>query len=334
MKSESLRFATIMACAVFTASGQDNRVAGPVLGYVFDSGNHSIRVIHGVPGAAVTGPALDLKVEIGSAVFAASSDWALATAEDGRRVAILRNLAGAADVVWLPDAAPKPDQIAINPGGGSAALYSREQNAAQLLKGLPQAPSIAANIDLSSIGSEISVWAVSDDAAHILVSSGEGGSDRLYLVDAGGNAKWIVSVGRASAAILASNGRDIVVADGLKNAVYWVRDVEGTSEVVPLAGEQDGIAGPVALNISGDKQRVLVANADSRTIAALPLAGGPPELTFCRCKPEKLDRLGGNDVFLLTEGAADPLWIFDSGAPESRVLFIPAGEKPAEGGLQ
>jgi hypothetical protein len=150
-------------------------------------------------------------------------------------------------------------------------------------------------------------------------------------VDAEGNLRLLLSAGPTTAAGFLAGSDEVVLADGLRNTVYWVR---GEGEVIPLAGEKEGISGPVAVSISRDNRRVFVANAGAGTVVVLDLAGGAPSVFACDCTVTGLERMQGNAVFRLTDLSGDPMWLLDGDAPEARVVFVPPQRPVAQRAAQ
>ncbi len=321
--------AVAVLLAASLASGQDGsaRISGPVLGYVLDGEAAGVRPIFGLPGAATLGPLLDLGGEIHRAAIAQQMDYLLAAIGPERRVTLLRNLAGEVSSTPVAEAVPAPDRILLSPAGSAAALLYADRGLVQVVAGLPDAPAVSRTLELASLPAGAKVWAVSDDGNSLLLSAATGDSEGLYLFDAEGNLRLLLPTGEASAAVFLGAGTEVVLADSLRNAVYRV-SAEG--EVTLLAGERDGISKPTAVSVSRDRSRVFVVNEGSGTIAALDLTGGPPSLVSCDCALTRLEPLQGNAVFRLTDLSGEPMWLLDGGAPEARVVFVPA-RRPVEG---
>jgi hypothetical protein len=120
-----------------------------------------------------------------------------------------------------------------------------------------------------------------------------------------------------------SNTRDALITDRRNHEVLLMRDVTGMAEKLTLAGERDGIWGPVAVGVSDDNKRILVANSELSTISMLHLDNGVIKQVSCGTAPSGLHRLGGPSVFRLTDFSEQPLLLLDGGAEEPRTLFVP-----------
>jgi hypothetical protein len=307
----------LLLALVGALAAQSGRISGPILGYLFDEQVAGLRPLLGMPGAATMGPALDMGVKIERAAISQPGDYALAVTGPDHQVVLLRNLGGALSAVPITEAAPAPDRILLSPSGSAAALFYSGGKLVELLRGLPEAPVVAGRIHVSD---SLAPLAISDDGTAVLAASPES----LFLLGVEGGSRFLSSTRGITAAAFLNQRLDAVIAESPSNTVYWVRDVSGAAEIIPLAGEKDGIWNPVAVSVSSDNRRVFVANAGTGTIAFLDLAGGAPTVVSCGCAPTGLDRLQGSAVFRLTEPSGEPLRVFDGDAPQARVVFVPA----------
>jgi hypothetical protein len=295
----------------------DSTISGPFLGFVFDPQASGLRPIVGTPGASLMGDPLDPGTRIGRAEISPRQDYALVSIGDEIRV--LRF--GDRSLRTLPDAAA--DRIAISPSGRAAVLYRRETNSFQVFASLPDSIATARMTRLMDRGAGLTAIAVSDDGLALLAAFSDGVSGGVFVVGAEGDARLIQPARRASAIAFLANGHDALIADASEDKLWLVRDVAGSSNALLIAGERDGVAGPVAVASSADNQRALVANSRSSTVAVFDLSGGAPAVVSCPCVPALLDRLTGNAVFRLTEPSAGPMWLFDGDSAELRTVFVP-----------
>jgi hypothetical protein len=320
----------VQADARQAAEGSSNavRIEAPILGFVFDPAAAGLRPIHGIPGAAVMGERLDLGFEIASAAISPQHNYALVESDDPPGLSLVLLAAGPASLQLIPDAVRGADQILFSPRGDSALLYRATARRIQVLAGMPKAPSLIREIDTSVLLEPISALAISDDARAVLVAVGRGGAGTIWLFADDGGVRFIAAVGQASAVTFLSNSHDAVVADRLFNYVYQLKDVTGSADSLFLAGEREGIAGPVAVALSDDNQRVFIANSVSGTVLSLSLAGGAAVVVPCDCSIKELHRLSGSAVFRLTEPSAGPMLVFDGDSSEPRFVYVPGDPGP------
>ncbi len=308
-----------------------HRIGGPVLDYVFDR-EAGLRPLLGIPGATSWGESVALP-DMSAAVASAERRYALAVSGDDRRPSLVRNLSGPVAVLPLPDTAAGVDRMAVSPGGAVAALYYREAASIQVVGGLPDNPAARWTSDAGTLPGSLEAMAVSDNARAVLASAVDGDRRSLVRLTPDGDWRYLTSLdGSASIAFL-NDSADAVIADNAANRVFLVR---GTGEVLPLAGEPDGISRPVGVAASADNRSVAVANSDPGGVVLLSLRGGGVETVACRCVPTGLRRLSGNSVFRLNDPSDAQIYVFDGDSQQSRIVLVPpsAAARASEGGNQ
>jgi hypothetical protein len=144
-------------------------MAGPVLGLVFDQSG-GLRVIQGIPGASTLSRPMPTGLAIGRAVISPRQDYALATAGPNQDLFVIRAGQDAAQVTPLGLADAAPDQISLSPNGTSAALYYGAARKVRLISGLPDAPAVAGDFDLTSLPAVLTALAASDDGGLALAA--------------------------------------------------------------------------------------------------------------------------------------------------------------------
>jgi hypothetical protein len=291
---------------------QPGRVAGPSSGFVFDSSSSALRRILGVPGASVLGDPLQLGFDVASAYIAPGQDSALVVAADGALHFVRLSAEGASErsVDGLPGAAEK---IAFSPSGTAAAIYAAGRT--QFLTGLPDAPVVAGSLLLEDGPSAMSV---SDDGNYLLFAAG--GSIRL-LGTTGENRK-LMDAGEGALVAFASRSHDAAVSDPAGAGLVLFRDLTGAPRQTIVAAPDDTAASPVGLAFSADGRKLFLASAAARSVAVLDLQSGERGAIACSCAPASLVSMG--NLFRLSEAGPEPLWLFDAGAAEPRIVFVPA----------
>src|ERR1035438_859985 len=161
--------ACLAACSLY---GQSGTLASPSLGYVFDPSAHALRRIQGIPGAALVGTPLDFGVVISAAYVAPRLDAAFVVSGDGQ--AHFFRLTAAAPQERAVDSLGAPLGVVFSPSGSAAALYWPGN--VQMIKGLPDAPVVAATIALRGNPRPRrplpDTLAISDDGAYLLYAAG------------------------------------------------------------------------------------------------------------------------------------------------------------------
>ncbi len=297
------RWIVLVAAAhvLLGAEGQPS-LGPPDLGYLFDSPSGRIRLISGVPGAALLDDAVP------GDVF----DFA-AVAPSGR-FAIARSGAGILLVRWKPEVSGAPlldaafAKIVFSPTGDSAALAG--DGHVQVWTGLPDAPALSREIETAA-----EILAVSDDGGTVVAAA----EDSLVIHRAGVEPRVEMS-GSFSAAAFRRGSREFAAAGRDLDAIFLFRD--GRPEAV-----WQQAAEPVALAFSLDNAWLAVANARTGSVTLLNPETGQSSETACDCRPEGLFRLRGNAVFRITDSRKSPLVLFDGDAAQPRVAAIPGGEQ-------
>jgi hypothetical protein len=312
-------FAILLLFLLAASASNASSIAGPVLGVVLDQASGGVRPILGVPGAATLGAAVPLGIDTDRAAVSGVSDYVLGAAAGDGRMVLVRNASTSPLPVVLPAVEPSAGRVILSPSGSSAALLYPGRNRLQVIVGLPDAPSMRAEIDLAALPEAPSSIAVSDDGQSVIATLVGG----IAVFGPGGAYRIVASATQAAVAFL-HHSSDAVFTDSTSNSVFVIRDVGGAAQMAFVARTEEGTAGPAAIQVSRDNRRAIVANSGSGVVASFDLAGGEPMAARCDCQITGLAALSGNSVFRLSDAASGPVWFFDGDAPAGRVLFIPA----------
>ena len=296
-------------------------LSGPRLGLVFDRAAGDLRPIGGIPGAAITGEPLRLGFTMARAEISPAQDAALVVMKArGSSVVLIRAVASDWVAASLDGVAPAPDSMVFSPGGSAAALYYRAGRV-QILTGLPAAPSVAGELDVSSLPAPVTAMAVDDAGTFVLVAAGQAESVSLYRIPINSVPTLLASFRSVSSVRLFGAGRQALVTDTLAATVYQVTDPAGAAAIQVVASERDGIQGLVAADTDAAGQRVFAADGTG-TVFIFDRSGGPATTLDCACAPTGLFRLAGAATFRLTEPAAGPLQVLDANATP-RIVAVP-----------
>jgi hypothetical protein len=302
----------VMALASATlVPAQDGNVSGPTTGFVFDGAAHRLRPLLGVPGASLMGDPVASDVDLASAAIAPGQDLAIASTGDGG-LHVFRLSNGSLRERSVEGVSVVPERVVYSPSGTAAALYAARK--AQILTGLPDAPTVAGTLDLEATPSSL---ALSDDGGYILFTAG--GS--LQLQSAGGRRKLMDAADGAIAAFKAG-GLDAAALDSAGVGLVLFRDLAGSSQQTVVASPDDSTASPVGLAFSSNGRRLFVASASARAVASFDLQTGDRASVACSCALTGLAAMG--NLLRLNELGTDPLWLLDAGAEELRIVFVPA----------
>jgi sugar lactone lactonase YvrE len=159
--------------------------------------------------------------------------------------------------------------------------------------------------------------ALSDDGTYVLTIAQ--GTARLRSVQ--GQNRMLVPAQADAQVAFAPGGHDAAVVDSL-TGLTLIRDASGAASAQLLAAPDEGLAGPVGVAFSQDKQTLYVASAKAQSVAAFNLAGASRTAIGCACTPTTLAPMG--NLFRLTELTTGPLWVLDGAAATPRTVFVPA----------
>jgi hypothetical protein len=292
----------------------------PVLGYLFDSSAGGIRPIVGVPGAARIREPLDLGVTLTYAAISPQQSYAVAVTTEKQMVVIDLGRSGFG-IRPMDGANPEVDRIVFGSSGSSVALYNPQSQHIQTWSRLPDAPVQTADFDVSQISGALTALAVRDDSA-VLAGFSQDETGSLFLLVPERDPVRLYTVGHPSAVLFLNRGRDALVSDYTSNNIFYVADVLGSAGFFSIASEQNGIVRPIDMALSGDDNRIIVAN-ESAGITALSLQDGTIQ-SIAADGVAALHRLNGKAVFLMGSPSGTSLRIFDGDSTEPRMLVLPS----------
>ena len=302
----------LSAClAASSLYGQSGTLAKPSLGYVFDPPAHALRRIQGIPGAALVGAPVDFGFIVSAAYVAPRLDSAFVLAGDGQ--AHLFRLTADAPRECAVDSLGTPLGVVFSPSGSAAALFSA--GSVRIVKGLPDAPLVAATIALRGNPRPRrplpDTLAISDDGAYLLYAAG----GPIELIGVAGDSRQVMAGATGVLAAFATGGHDAAVIHDATLTLF--QDIAGaaTERSFPT------IAAPIALAFSPDGQKLFVASATGRAVTTIQVATGDRSALACDCAPAELIPMGS--VFRLTELGSQPLWLLDTASGRG-LVFVPA----------
>ena len=277
-----------LICAV----GAWGQIASPRLGFV-PEGFH-IRTMQGIPAAGAIGAILETGRNLALITISPRQNYILARDADTGEVVLVTPAAGTlATTSVVAGAAANPDSIAVSPSGSSAVLWFNSTNRAQIVSGLPAAPSIR-EIDAGVINA----WpiAVSDDGNWI--AAGAFGGTGGYLF-AGDGSMTTLPIGDRVIGLTFFYNRD-ALAIATPSQILTTDPVSAGPPVQVGSLNPESNSGDftvVDLAVSSDNQRIVAAEGTGLT--TINLATGVASTLDCGCQFEGLFGLGGS-IFRIT----------------------------------
>jgi hypothetical protein len=291
--------------------GQPGKLAVPSTGFVFDQSAHALRRIQGIPGAALVGAPVEFGFAVSAAYAAPRLDSAFVLAGDGR--AHLFRLTADAPAELAVASLGAPLRVVFSPSGSAAGLYS--PGSVQVIKGLPDAPVVAATISLRANPRPRrplpDTLAISDDGAYLLYAAG----GPIELIGVAGDSRQVMAGAAGALAAFEPGSHDAAIVHSGKLTLF--------QEIAGAATERSfpGIAAPSALAFSPGGQQLFVASATGRAVTTIQVATGDRSVLACDCAPSVLIPMGS--LFRLNELGAEPLWLLDTASGRG-LVFVPA----------
>ncbi|HEY2019042.1 MAG TPA: hypothetical protein VGH38_36300 [Bryobacteraceae bacterium] len=311
------RVLTFVCVAVPLLPGQQGNVGGPTSGFVFDSAAHALRPILGIPGASSLGDPVGFTFDVASVAVAPNQDSAFVTAAEGG-MHLFRLSSGTWSERSVDGLGGSPDRVWFSPSGSAAALYAAGK--AQIVTGLPDSPVLARTQDL---GGTPAALAISDDGAYLLLNV----NASIRLLGSGGDTRNLADASVGALVAFAAKGHDGAVSDPLGAGLVLYRDLAGSAQQSVVAAPDDSTASPAGLAFSGDGRKLFLASSTARSVSMFDLQTGDRAAIACNCVPAGLVSMGS--LFRLNELGTAPLWLFDAGAAEPRIVFVPTLAAPA-----
>ena len=215
---------------------------GPRLGLVFDRAAGDLRPISGIPGAAIAGDPLTVGFMISRAEISPAQDAALVVKARVSSVALVHAVGSDWVVTPLAGVQPSPDSMVFSPNGSAAALYYAAGHV-QILTGLPAAPTVASDINVSGLPVPVTAMAVDDAGSFLLLAGGPADSVSLYRISTNSASSLLGSFRGVSSLRLFNGSQQALVTDTLAATVYQVSDLAGAAVTQVVASPSDGLAG-------------------------------------------------------------------------------------------
>ena len=315
--------------AAWALQGEESARAGlhgPVMGYVLDATTQAIRPVNGILGSSVLGPPLALPFPVAGAAFSPRGDFALViSASDDHTAHVLRNLGGAPNMDPIEGGIRGADRVFLNADASAGVLLASDARQLQLLHGLPASPMVGPPLDLSSISGTITALVIDRTGSNVLIAvSDDHGA--LYLATTDLQIpRRIANFGSPTALALLHDDQDVIVADAAINEITLLRNFAATPLAFRLAGERDGVSGPVGLRISLDSRKLYIASGPSRTLDIWNFEAQAIEASYpLDAEPTRLTPFQGSSTFVLNDVGDHPLVLVDA-AIDLAVYFVPAG---------
>ncbi len=312
----AFRKLAITTVVLFSALGIPLRaqspIRGPMLGWVWDAQNESIRPVLGIAGSSLLGKSFELGFRVKHAAISHIREHALALAGEARDLRFIDLKPEPPLATSIEGVPPGADRLTFSPRGLSAVVLYAESRKILVLTGLSSNETGVREIDLSAEGAPEAA-AITDDGSLLLAAWPE--SKTLLLIDAGGN-RWKTAIEDVVTAVAFLEGtRDSLVAS--EGGVFLLRDGTAGPEMRRIwEGKATAISWP-------HPARFLFVDAGTQSVVEMDLDGVGSRTVQCPCQPSALQRMAAGSVFRLNEVSRDPLWLVEILESGMRTIFVP-----------
>lgn len=295
-------------------------IAGPLLGYVFDSEKNEFRSILGIPGSSLLGSHLPVDFPVSQTWISPQQNYALAETVDGGIVLIPFQDA-TISALPLEISSGTGKRIAINSAGDSAIIWHESRHSLQQVDGLPSTPTVHEERDLSSLHGTVTALAIADDKSLMLIGSGTPESATLYRIATGTEPQEIFFCRSISAVSLIPHTQTALLTDRVTGQVFRIAAAADPVKANSLDGFQQSISEPSAIEASTDGKKIFVAGDNG--VAVMDLASGEIIAMQREGRSSGLFRLSGDSGFRLNETSDGPICLVQANQEASRLLYVP-----------
>jgi len=311
-------------CAALQATAQvPSSPAGPILGYVFDVNDSTIKPIAGIIGNSYIGPPVELGFSVTQAAILPGAS-AIASSDSSADAIVISLETRPVSVQPITGAPSNPSAISISSAGSAAALYYAGVGRILVVRGLPHNPTVTAAIDVSNIHDPLSRIAVNDDGTSALLVFSQEDQDALYGWTAGNGLRFITAASKISAVTFVGAGA--IVADKGTHEAFLISDVAGEAVRVSLTGPTQELSEPVAIAVSS-RQEIYIGNAGTGTVVTFDSNGRALRTQSCSCAITDFYPIR-DSVFRLTDRLDQTIFLLDAEDADDRIVFVPAIPKP------
>jgi hypothetical protein len=278
----------------------------------------------GLPGAAALGSALSLPGDLTSVEISPTQTYLIAERGANDPPALLSlGSAGAGPELTISGAFSRSDRVEFSLSGSAAALYSVSMQRIQVITGLPGAPQVSQQFDVSSFPAPLVSLAVSDDGTALLAGVFDLNTRGIYFISAGNGIRRVASAKFPAAVRFVSQADSAVVADSEANQVLLLSDLTGAVTSSVLAGAADGARTPNQIEVIAGGKAALVSNEGSDGLIWIDLTNSKLTPVSFRFRVEGLQAVAGAPlVFISSEPAS--LWLVNQTTGGPSVTYVPA----------
>lgn len=296
---------------------QGGTLSASVIGYAWDSSIRGLRPIVGVSGASSLGAPIFAGYQYTSAAACIQRKYALFT--DAKNSVFLARLPSGQPTA-LSSGLSSKQQLRLSPSGSAALIYAPDQTSVILIQGLPQSPQLQKLLIPSSL--TISQAVVSDAGLVAFASDSPGGVLVVRSFTPSGSVTQIGQVSSLGGLAFLPRSTSLVMADSRQNTISLATGLPSSTNVHEVSNSSQGIHQPLMVAGSSDGRWITVANQDGSFVRIDLTLQTTANVAKCGCSATAMIPLSGNNVFLVSDLSAGPLWMFDGDPLVSRMVFV------------
>lgn len=297
------------------------QIRGPMLGWVWDSRQESIRPVLGITGSSVLGKGIDLGAAVKHASISGSQEFAIYVAGDNRAAMLVDLRPVDTPSRALEGIAEGAVKTVLSPRGEAALFLYEDPKMIRVVRGLPSEPVLAREIDLSVEGLPVDPadeahpvrWAVSDDGD--LVALGYPERKQVMLIDEQSNRIVLPQELVAQSLNFLEKSRNLLIA--ARDGVHLVHGAPANIEFQKVWETAASVAA------AWEGGRILLVDPAIESVVEVNVGDGSLRVAQCPCSPTAIVRMSGRGVFRLNEVSADPLWLLEIQESGLRTVFVP-----------
>lgn len=316
----------LVSGALCLVAAPPEHIRMPLVGFAMGSSPVELRPIVGRAGANLLGSAIPVAADVRAILPAPGQQYALVRRGDPEQMGVAALTSdGLGEFRPLVDAVSQADFVSFSPVGMAAVLYSRADHRLQVISGLPGAPRMVRDMDTMAFPAALRTAAVSDDGVLVLAAFSSGVTGYVALLGADGAPRTVVNGASLSAVRFFPRRHDAVVADREANRVMLVSEDASSPGVLSarvLAGEAQGVSGPLDLETSTDGTRVYLANTGAKNVLMVEVASGVTQTLAAGSELSSFQRLMKSVVSLRAPDGKN-VWVLDTDAAAPWVSYAP-----------
>lgn len=305
---------------------QTPTVSAPQTTYIYDVQSGNIRRMIGRPGSSFLADSVLTGLQTAS--VAPNGVSAIAVWSD--HVEWVSDLGDYANTRLVLDAAaPQPDQIFWSRDSAAVALFSSPNGTLQFLQRTSGAPLSVTNVDLSALPGRAAMLAV--DVEHTVAAlraatrMGRVEVQSLFLAQPGMSPRAVHTPDAPAAAAFAQNGALYIA--GRRSTISLVQDPATQARAELLFREENASGAPTAILARSDAGLLYLADAAQQQVRIYDTQSlAKVNQLQLGWQPTRFQPFPSNAYLLNAPTvASEPILLLQT-APQSAVVFIPAGE--------